>query len=89
MFIFAGIAVLCAMAMALVRLVLGPTAYDRVLAVNLFGTKMVLLIAAMGFLTGRPDFLDIALAYAIINFMGCVAFMKFIRYWTRAENAGK
>ncbi len=89
MFIFAGIVILCAMAMALVRLVSGPTAYDRVLAVNMFGTKMVLLIAAIGFLTGRPDFLDIALAYAIINFIGGVAFMKFIRYWTRAETVRK
>lgn len=77
------------MAMALARLVSGPTVYDRVLAVNMFGTKMVLLIAAMGFLTGRPDFLDIGLAYAIINFMGGVAFMKFIRYWTRGEDVRK
>ena len=54
--------------------------YDRVLAVNSFGTLTVLFIAVLGFLNGRPDFLDIALLYALINFVGTIAILKFFRY---------
>ncbi len=79
-FAVATIAVVIAMALALVRAFLGPTVYDRVLAVNSFGTKTVLLIAVLGFLAGRPEFLDIALLYALINFVGTIAILKFIRY---------
>lgn len=80
MFIAAGLAILVTMTLALVRALLGPTVYDRILAANMFGTKTVLIIAVLGFLSGRPDFLDIALAYAMINFIGVVAVLKFIRY---------
>jgi len=80
MFIVATAGILVAMAMALVRAFLGPTVYDRVLAVNTFGTKTVLLIAALGFLTGRPEFLDMALVYALINFIGTIAVLKFFEY---------
>ena len=76
----ATVAVVVAMALALVRAFLGPTIYDRVLAVNAFGTKTVLLIAVLGFLAGRPEFLDIALLYALINFVGTIAVLKFVRY---------
>ena len=62
MFVAAAIAVLVTMGVALARLFLGPTLYDRVLAVNMFGTKTVLLLAIMGFLGGRPDFVDIDMA---------------------------
>lgn len=77
MMIVALIALLITMALVLVRAMLGPTLYDRILAVNTFGTKTVLLLAVVGFLTGRPDFLDIALVYALINFIGTVAVLKF------------
>ncbi len=80
MFIAAAIAVLISMLLALVRGIVGPTIYDRILAVNMFGTKTVLLIAVLGFLSGRPDFLDIALVYALINFVGTIAIMKFFKY---------
>lgn len=73
-------ALLVCMAMTLVRAVLGPTVFDRVLAVNSFGTKTVLLIAAYGFLSGRPDFLDLAMVYALMNFIGTIAVMKFTRF---------
>lgn len=68
------------MALALVRACLGPTIYDRILAVNVFGTKTVLLIAAMGYLFGRPDFLDIALVYALINFISVIAVLRYFEY---------
>lgn len=72
-------ATLTTMALALVRAVLGPTVYDRVLAVNMFGTKTVLLICVIAFFFGRPDFLDLALAYALMNFIGVLAVLEFFR----------
>lgn len=78
MFAAAALALLVVMALVLVRAIAGPTVYDRILAVNSFGTLTVLLIAVHGFLTGRPDFLDIALLYALINFIGTIAASKFV-----------
>ena len=89
MFVFAAIAILIAMVLVLIRLYRGPTVYDRVLAVNSFGTHTVLLIGVMGFLSGRPDFLDIALLYALINFVGTIAILKFFRYRAIGDLAQK
>ncbi|MCF3593542.1 monovalent cation/H+ antiporter complex subunit F [Rhodobacteraceae bacterium LMO-12] len=80
MFVLATIAIFVGMIFVMIRAFSGPTMYDRVLAVNLFGTHTVLLIGVMGFLFGRPDFLDIALLYALINFVGTIAVLKFFRY---------
>ena len=80
MFAAAALAVLAAMVLVLARALLGPTIYDRVLALNSFGTKTVLIIAIYGFLSGRPDFLDIALVYALINFAGTIAVLKYFEY---------
>ncbi|MDH3980127.1 MAG: cation:proton antiporter [Gammaproteobacteria bacterium] len=80
MFAAAILAVLVTMGLALIRAFRGPTVYDRILAVNMFGTKTVLFIAVYGFLSGRPDFLDIALVYALINFISTVAVLKFFEY---------
>ena len=74
------LAVLAAMGITLIRALRGPTVYDRVLAVNSFGTLTVIVLALHGFLTDRPEFLDIALAYALINFIGTVAVLKFFEY---------
>jgi len=79
-FLAATVGILMSMTLALVRALLGPTVYDRVLAVNTFGTKTVLLIAALGFLTDRPEFLDLALVYALINFIATIAVLKFFEY---------
>lgn len=73
------LALIITMALALVRAVLGPTVYDRVLAVNMMGTKTVLLLCVVTFMFGRPDFLDLALAYALINFIGVLAVLEFFR----------
>lgn len=73
-------AVLVGMCLLLVRALLGPTLYDRVLAVNSFGTKTVLLLGLLGFVMGRPDFLDIAILYTLINFVSTIAVLKFFRY---------
>jgi multicomponent Na+:H+ antiporter subunit F len=71
-------AVLTAMALALVRALRGPTVFDRIVSVNAFGTLTVVLITVHGFLTGRPEFLDIALAYALISFIGVIAVTKYL-----------
>ncbi len=76
----AAIALVIAIMLMLVRALLGPTLYDRVLAVNSLGTKIVLLLGVMGFLMGRPDFLDISVLYALINFVATIAILKFFRY---------
>lgn len=83
----ATLAVLVAMGLALARAVLGPTVYDRILSVNSVGTKAVLFIAVIGFLAGRPEFLDIALVYALINFIGTVAVLKLTHYGELGEIA--
>jgi len=83
------VATLITMAMALGRALLGPTIYDRLLAANMFGTKTVLLLSVVAFLYGRPDFLDLALVYALINFIGVIAVLEFIRDRTDSEAAEK
>ena len=80
MFYVASFSILISFIIVLVRLFLGPTLYDRVLALNAFGTLAVLMISVVGFLFGRPDFLDIALLYALVNFVGTIAILKFFRY---------
>ena len=80
MFAVAMAAILVTMALALARARLGPTVFDRILALNMFGTKTVLLIAVAGFLTQRPDFMDLALLYALMNFIGMVAVLRFSKY---------
>ena len=81
----ACIAILVVMGLALVRAFKAPTVYDRILGVNMFGTKTVLFIAASGYLMGRPDFLDIAIVYALINFIGMVAVLRFFEYTSPIE----
>ncbi len=76
----AAAAVIVTMGLALARALLGPTTFDRILAVNVFATKTTLLIAVVGFLTERPEFLDIALAYALINFIGTIALLRVYRF---------
>lgn len=77
MLIAATIAILVVMLMAMGRAFLGPTLYDRVLAVNMFGTKTVLLISLLGFVMGRPEFLDIAIVYALINFISVIGVLRY------------
>ena len=79
-YVITSLGIVLGMALALSRGLSGPTLYDRILAVNLFGTKTVLMIAVLGFLMDRPDFLDIALLYALINFIGTIAVLKFFEY---------
>jgi multicomponent Na+:H+ antiporter subunit F len=80
MFTLASLAVLLALAGVLVRALRGPTVFDRTQAVNTAGTLAMLLLALIGFLTGRPEFLDIAIVYGLLNVIGTIAVLKFFRY---------
>jgi len=80
MFSAAAVATLATMVLTIYRAIKGPTVYDRILAVNVFGTLTVVLISVHGFLAGRPEFLDLALVYALINFIGTIAVSKYVEY---------
>ncbi|HSM40619.1 MAG TPA: monovalent cation/H+ antiporter complex subunit F [Afifellaceae bacterium] len=80
MFEGATLAVLAALALAVWRALAGPTVFDRLLAANAIGTGTILLLALFGFLTGRPEFLDIGILYALLNMIGTLAVLKFFRY---------
>ena len=85
MFIAAAVAILVVMVLALIRALMGPTVYDRILAINMFGTKTMLIIAVLGMVAGRPDFIDIALVYALINFISIIAVLRFFEYGSDGE----
>lgn len=76
----AGVVLLFAILLVLVRAFRGPTVYDRILAMNTMGTKTVIFVALLGFITQRPEFLDIALLYAILNFLGTIAILKYVKH---------
>lgn len=85
MFAAAAVALLATLALLLVRAVKGPTVFDRLLASNTIGTVSVLLLATIGFLTGRPEFLDLALVYGLLNIVGTIAVLKFFRHGSLGE----
>jgi len=78
MFITVSIVILVAIALGLLRAFRGPTLYDRVLAANMIGTLTVLMVAVLGFMTGRPEFLDIALVYVLISFVSTIAVLRVV-----------
>ena len=80
MFIAAALALLVTLALAIARALRGPTVFDRALAANSVVTGAVLLLAVFGFLTERPEFLDIAIVYALLNVIGTIAVLKYFRY---------
>ena len=84
MFEVAIIAVLMSLALAVARALAGPTAFDRLLAVNAIGNFAIMLLALFGFLTERPEFLDLGITYALLNMIGTLAVLKFFRYGSLA-----
>jgi len=80
MFEVAAAALLLTLTGVLARALIGPTVFDRTLAVNSAGTIAMLLLAVIGFMTGRPDFLDIAIVYGLLNVVGTIAVLKFFRH---------
>ncbi len=85
MFTAAALLLLATLAPLLVRAIRGPTVFDRLLAGNTIGTVSVLLLAVIGFLTGRPDFLDLAIVYGLLNIVGTIAVLKFFRHGRLGE----
>lgn len=85
----ATLAVLVAMMLGVVRALRGPTVFDRVLAGNAIGTSAIMLLALIGFLTGRPEFLDIGILYALLNIIGTLAVLKFFRYGDLSDPGGE
>jgi multicomponent Na+:H+ antiporter subunit F len=87
MFAAAMIAVIAALVLVVIRVVKGPTIFDRVLAGNSVGTLAIILVAVLGFLNGRPEFLDIALTYGVLNLISTLAILKFFRHGDLAHDA--
>ncbi len=85
MFSAAIIALLVTVVLALARAIRGPTVFDRLLATNTAGTVAVLLLSTIGFLGGRPEFLDLAIVYGLLNVVGTIAVLKFFRYGNLGE----
>ena len=86
MFIVPALAILAAMAVAVARALLGPTVFDRVVAANALGTSASMLLAVVGFLTGRPEWLDIGITYGVLNLIGTFAVLKFFRHGDLAHS---
>ena len=74
------VAIMIVMLIALIRTCISPSLFDRILAINTFSTATVLMISLYGFFNQRPEFLDIAIVYAMINFIGTVALLKLHRF---------
>ena len=74
------LAMILIMILALVRIALGPTVFDRILAGNMFATKTILLVAVAGFFSGRPEWLDLAIVYAMVNFVGVFAILRYAKF---------
>ena len=87
MFAVATIAVIGALVLVVIRVIKGPTVFDRVLAANSVGTLAILLLAVLGFLNGRPEWLDLGITYGVLNLIGTLAILKFFRHGDFAHDA--
>jgi len=78
-FLYSSVILTVIIAVPLVRVLKGPTVFDRLLGANAIATKTIVLICLIGFMYGRIDmFIDITLAYAVLGFLGVVAIAKFV-----------
>lgn len=89
MFAAAALALLASLVLALVRAIAGPTVFDRALAANAIGTLATMMLAVFGFLTGRPEFLDLAILYGLLNVIGTIAVLKFFRHGDLGDPGGE
>ena len=87
MFAVATIAVIAALVLVVIRVIKGTTVFDRVLAANSVGTLAILLLAVLGFLNGRPEWLDLGITYGVLNLIGTLAILKFFRHGDLAHDA--
>ena len=89
MFEAAALAVIAALVLVVLRVLRGPTLFDRVLAANSVGSLAIIFLAVLGFLNGRPEWLDIAITYGVLNLIGTLAILKFFRHGDLAHDAGE
>jgi multicomponent Na+:H+ antiporter subunit F len=77
--IFLSVAIIIVIAsfVSLYRGLEGPGIFNRIIAVNVIGTKTIVLLVLIGFIYERPDFFDIALVYAILNFIMTIAATRY------------
>lgn len=68
--------------MCMLRAIKGPSAADRLIAINVIGTKTIVLIIIVSFLLNETYFVDVAIVYALINFLSSIVIAKYI------ENSG-
>jgi multicomponent Na+:H+ antiporter subunit F len=87
MFAVGTFAIIAALVLVVVRVIRGPTVFDRVLAANSVGTLAILLLAVLGFLNGRPEWLDLGITYGVLNLIGTLAILKFFRHGDLAHDA--
>jgi multicomponent Na+:H+ antiporter subunit F len=66
-FIMASLLLIITSFISLYRAIHGPGIFNRIIAVNIIGTKTILILVLIGFIYGRPHFLDLALVYALLN----------------------
>lgn len=79
MFSVVALALLVTLVLVLIRAAAGPSVFDRAQAANTIGTVAMMLLAVLGFLNGRPEFLDLAIVYGLLNVIGTIAVLKFFR----------
>jgi multicomponent Na+:H+ antiporter subunit F len=87
MFAAATLAIIAALVLVVIRVVKGPTLFDRVLAGNAVGTLAIILLTVLGFLNGRPEWLDLGITYGVLNLIGTLAILKFFRHGDLAHDA--
>ncbi len=87
MFLVGTLAVMAALVLVVVRVVRGPTLFDRVLAGNSVGTLAIIFLSVLGFLNGRPEWLDLGITYGVLNLIGTLAILKFFRHGDLAHDA--
>ncbi len=88
MFLSVLIALAISGLLILVRVIYGKTTFDRILATNSLGTIIVLAISVHGYYSGRPEFIDIAIVYALINFIGTIAVLSLFDNGTLGDKFG-
>ncbi len=84
--ILVGTAILLLMFLTLYRVIIGPSTIDRLVGVNVIGTKSTILIIIIGTVLGRVDmFVDIALTYSLLNFIASLAAARFFQRIRQAD----
>ncbi len=79
-FIAAAGALMIPLFACLYRAVIGPTATDRVISINVIASKTVAIIALISFASGETFFLDVAVVYALIGFVITIGVAKYLEY---------